>query len=78
MGSQNSKSRSHDPFTIPLDLILHYFSQEPLVVQQLQPADDEQLHLEDSVASQNVLNMQLSVKLRQTQTEHKSATSDNN
>jgi len=25
-GSQNSKSRSHDPFTTPFDLILHFFA----------------------------------------------------
>jgi len=30
-GSQNSKSRSRDPFTTPFDLILHFFSLRPSV-----------------------------------------------
>jgi len=28
-GSQNSKSRSHDPNTTPFDLILHFFVKTP-------------------------------------------------
>jgi len=31
MGSQNSKSRSPDPFTTPFDLILDFFSLAPPV-----------------------------------------------
>jgi len=29
-GSQNSKSRSRDPFTTPFDLILHFFVRTPV------------------------------------------------
>jgi len=32
MGSQNFKSRSHDPFPTPFDLILYFFSLVSLVV----------------------------------------------